>query len=109
MSVIQITVRRVPTCELNGWCASRPRWREALGWDARRSAMGRADLFEACFRNGRYCAGFWTPASGGAPLAPAAGVQKAPRHEVAGSLGRVGSQRYGDLIFASIMTVGAKL
>src|SRR5208337_1588854 len=33
------------------------------------------------------CAGFWTPASGGAPLAPAAGVQKAPRHEVAGSLG----------------------
>src|SRR5208337_812115 len=57
----------------------------------------------------RFCAGFWTPASGGAPLAPAAGVQKAPRHEVAGSLGRVGSQRYGDLIFASIMTVGAKL
>src|SRR5260370_29326676 len=35
----------------------------------------------------RSCAGFWTPASRGAPLAPAAGVQKAPGHEVAGRLG----------------------
>src|SRR5271166_3506800 len=45
---------------------------------------------DAPFRHppiGRSCAGFWTPASRGAPLAPAAGVQKAPRHEVAGSLG----------------------
>ena len=50
-------------------------------------APGRTDAFVACFRNGRSCAGFWTPASRGAPLAPAAGVEKAPRHEVAGSLG----------------------
>ena len=41
----------------------------------------------AMLPNGKSCAGFWTPASRGAPLAPAAGVQKAPRHEVAGSLG----------------------
>jgi hypothetical protein len=35
----------------------------------------------------RSCAGFWTPASLAAPLAPSAGVQKAPWHEVAGGLG----------------------
>jgi hypothetical protein len=57
----------------------------------------------------RSCAGFWTPAPREAPLAPAAGVQKAPGHEVAGSLGAGGSQRYGDLIFAPVMVVGAKL
>src|SRR5271166_3503223 len=31
------------------------------------------------------CAGFWTPASREAPRTQAAGVQKAPGHEVAGS------------------------
>jgi hypothetical protein len=61
------------------------------------------------FTDGSYCAGFWTSGSREAPLAPAAGVQKAPRHEVAGVWGRVGSQRYGDLIFAPIMTVAAQL
>jgi hypothetical protein len=39
--------------------------------------------------NVRCCAGFWTPASRGAPLASAAGVQKAPRHEVAGRFGAI--------------------
>src|SRR5208337_3665963 len=65
------------------------RLRKALGQTPSRKlrALGRTDEFSACFRDGRSCAGFWTPASGGAPLAPAAGVQKAPRHEVAGSLG----------------------
>jgi hypothetical protein len=32
-----------------------------------------------------YCAGFWTPATMKDPRAQLAGVQKAPRHEVAGS------------------------
>ena len=49
--------------------------------------------------NGRCCAGFWTPASRVAPLAPAAGVQKAPGHEVAGRGGRAAASGYGDLIF----------
>ena len=44
-----------------------------------------------------------------APLAPAAGVEKAPRHEVAGSLAPVGGEGYGDLIFAPAMMVGARL
>ena len=44
------------------------------------------------------------------PLGPAAGVQKAPRHEVAGRFGRRGcSQRYGDLTFTPVMVVGAEL
>src|ERR1700724_1010392 len=34
-----------------------------------------------------FCAGFWTPAWRTLPRAVAAGVQKAPRHEVAGSWG----------------------
>src|SRR5208337_2315216 len=62
----------------------------------RKTAVGRSDAFTARFRNGRSCAGFWTPASLGAPLAPAAGVQKAPRHEVAGAHApaqRAGAQR----------------
>src|SRR6516225_7590274 len=33
----------------------------------------------------RFCAGFWTPAITKDPRAQLAGVQKAPRHEVAGS------------------------
>jgi phage terminase large subunit-like protein len=36
-------------------------------------------------RNDRSCAGFWTPATMKDPRAQLAGVQKAPRHEVAGS------------------------
>ena len=36
-------------------------------------------------RDVRSCAGFWTPARRPLPRAVAAGVQKAPRHEVAGS------------------------
>src|SRR5271166_4122917 len=47
--------------------------------------VGRRTLMQLWFV--RSCAGFWTPASRAAPLAPAAGVQKAPGHEVAGSLG----------------------
>src|SRR5271166_2179694 len=48
-------------------------------------ASGRPDAFAARFPEGRSCAGFWTPASREAPRTQAAGVQKAPRHEVAGS------------------------
>src|SRR5271166_2845394 len=56
------------------------------------------------------CAGFWTPASREAPRARAAGVQKAPGHEVAGRFGRrAAAQRYGDLIVALVMVVGAEL
>ena len=66
--------------------------------------------FELARPHGCSCAGFWTPASRGAPAAPAAGVQKAPGHEVAGSLAALASgRRYGDLIFAPVMMVGAKL
>ena len=61
-------------------------------------------------RNDRSCAGFWTPASRAVPLAPTAGVQKAPGHEVAGSLAALASgRRYGDLIFTPVKAVGAKL
>src|SRR5271157_1680688 len=49
-------------------------------------------LFITRHENVRSCAGFWTPASREAPLAPAAGVQKAPRHEVAGSWGAAGQR-----------------
>src|SRR5208337_230637 len=49
------------------------------------SASGRTDAFAASFGNARSCAGFWTPASPVVPPAPAAGVQKAPGREVAGS------------------------
>jgi hypothetical protein len=38
--------------------------------------------------------------SRGSRHAQLTGVQKAPRHEVAGSWGRVGSERYGDLMSA---------
>ena len=44
-----------------------------------------------------------------APRTQAAGVQKAPRHEVAGSLATLGRERYGDLIFAPAMMVDAML
>jgi hypothetical protein len=36
-------------------------------------------------RGVRNCDGFWTPANKEAPHAQLTGVQKAPRHEVAGS------------------------
>jgi hypothetical protein len=36
-------------------------------------------------RHFRFCAGFWTPATRNVPQAQLAGVQKPPRHEVAGS------------------------
>jgi hypothetical protein len=35
-----------------------------------------------------------------------AGVQKAPRHEVAGSWALAGSKRYGDLMLAPISMMG---
>ena len=39
----------------------------------------------------------------------AAGVQKAPRHEVAGSLALAGGEYYGDLISAPAMMVDASV
>ena len=108
-----------PTRTASPWLpyrAGRP-----TGWNERRDQAGRrrvaspTDVDQSperpakdC-RNGSSGAGFWTPASRGAPLAPAARVQKAPRHEDAGRLGGRAAKRYGDLIFAPIMTVGAKL
>src|SRR3974390_2959769 len=41
-------------------------------------------------RNVRLCAVFWTPAAPSSPRAQRAGVQKAPRHEVAGSWAAAG-------------------
>jgi hypothetical protein len=40
----------------------------------------------------RFCAGFWTPAIEDSPHAQLAGVQKAPRHEVAGSWALAGQR-----------------
>ena len=40
----------------------------------------------------RVCVGFWTPATREAPHAQLTGVQKAPRHEVAGSWARAGQR-----------------
>ena len=45
------------------------------------------------------------PAGGDPPLAELTGVQKAPRHEVAGGLARPGSGLYGDLIRAPTLVV----
>src|SRR5262245_24305066 len=54
--------------------------------------------------------GFWTPAiARNSPHALRSGVQKAPRHEVAGSWAPAGSERYGDLMPALTSTVGATL
>jgi hypothetical protein len=41
------------------------------------------------------------------PRTQAAGVQKAPRHEVAGGLAPGRADRYGDLIFAPVVKLGA--
>ena len=40
----------------------------------------------------RLCVGFWTPATRDAPHAQLTGVQKAPRHEVAGSWALAGQR-----------------
>jgi hypothetical protein len=41
------------------------------------------------------------------PRTQAAGVQKPPRHEVAGGLAPGRADRYGDLIFAPVVKLGA--
>jgi len=40
----------------------------------------------------RFCAGFWTPANKEGPHAQLTGVQKAPRHGVAGGLALAGQR-----------------
>ena len=45
----------------------------------------------------------------GARHAQLTGVQKAPRHEVAGSWAPAGQRRYGDLMSATTLMVGATL
>jgi hypothetical protein len=58
------------------------------------ASSGRADAGEARIYHGsdfRLCVGFRTPAVMGPPRARAAGVRKAPRHEIAGRCGTVGA------------------
>ena len=43
------------------------------------------------------------------PRALAAGVEKAPRHEVAGSWALAGGECYGDLMLTTTLMVGATL
>src|SRR5260370_30504483 len=52
------------------------------------------------------CAGFWTPAVTRQSALSARGVQKAPRHEVAGSWALAGSEGYGDLMLTPISMMG---
>ena len=56
-----------------------------------------------------YCAGFATPAGRELARTQLAGVAKAPRHEVAGSWVRLGSERYGELMVAPTSIVGRTL
>src|SRR5712664_1186383 len=48
-----------------------------------------------------YCAGFWTPGCRDYPRALVAGVQKAPRHEIAGRMRGRCRGRYGDFAAGS--------
>ena len=67
------------------------RWAVRFCWHCLRIGDDRNALFGSIspVRRGlggvRYCAGFWTPAASSLSARSAAGVQKAPRHEVAGS------------------------
>jgi hypothetical protein len=49
----------------------------------------------------RVCAGFWTPGRRDYPRALLAGVQKAPRHEIAGGMQGRCRERYGDFAAGS--------
>src|SRR5215472_8094874 len=82
-----------------------PRYRCPLNWlPASRLLLPRSGLERSDFVR---CAGFWTPATMKDPLAQLAGVQKAPRHEVAGSWAPVQQRRYEDLMPAPLSMVSA--
>jgi hypothetical protein len=49
----------------------------------------------SCQQPVHFCAGFWTPGCRHDPRGVAAGVQKAPRHEIAGRM----RERYGTVCF----------
>src|SRR5215475_10314359 len=53
--------------------------------ESRREQMAAPWMVVCCGAYVRFCAGFWMPAITKEPRAQLAGVQKAPRHEVAGS------------------------
>src|SRR5215472_3720295 len=81
-----------------------PRYRCPLNWlPASRLLLPRSGLEPSDFV---LCAGFWTPATMKDPRGQLAGVQKAPRHEVAGSWHRPSSECYVDLMLAPSSMMG---
>jgi hypothetical protein len=60
---------------------------------AKRPFSVRVSIYALPQANDRSCAGFWTPVTMKDPRAQLAGVQKAPRHEVAGSWAPAKQQR----------------
>jgi hypothetical protein len=74
---------------------------KTLGIDVRSTLLATADESSNNSAHAVFCAGFWTPGCRHYPRGFVAGVQKAPRHEIAGRKRGRCRVRYGDFAAGS--------